>query len=322
MSPPSKGTRIGLALAVALGLALAVGACTHLRQRSGPGSPSEEADPPARAGELEGLRALSRSLAPLQAPLGDPQPGDWLVEHEEAGQTFEEWLASAPRTARGARRVLYVLPLGSMTPAQEKVVADSVDYLGRYFQLEVKTLAPVSEDAIPAGHKRDWSLGLQLHSKYILDEVLYPRVPEDAAALIALTAIDLYPKRSWNFVFGQASLRRRVGVWSMRRNGDPEADYRKVLERTLGTATHETGHMLSIQHCTAYLCNMCGSNSMAESDRHPLQACAECLPKVLYATQADSEARYRALIEFCEARGLSGPAGRYRELLAATRSRD
>jgi predicted Zn-dependent protease len=84
-----------------------------------------------------------------------------------------------------------------------------------------------------------------------------------------LTASDLWPGKGWDFVFGQANLRKRVGVWSIYRNGDPaagEAAYRLCLRRTLATATHETGHILTMKHCTAYACLMNGSNHQAERD--------------------------------------------------------
>jgi len=202
---PKKNRRALGALAV-MSLVVLAGVLAACIGRVAEPEPSREVAG-SRPGDLEGLRGLVKRLRPLQLPLGEAQPGDWLAVHEESGQTFEEWLKSEPTTARGARRVIYVLPLGSMSAAQEKVVTDSVEYLRRYFQLPVRKLEPISEDTIPAGHKRDWTLGLQLHSEYILDEVLYPRVPEDAAALIALTAIDLYPQESWNFVFGHV-LRR------------------------------------------------------------------------------------------------------------------
>lgn len=35
---------------------------------------------------------------------------------------------------------------------------------------------------------------------------LQNRQPEDAFCIVGITMIDLYPKESWNFVFGQASL--------------------------------------------------------------------------------------------------------------------
>jgi archaemetzincin len=54
---------------------------------------------------------------------------------------------------------------------------------------------------------------------YILHEILEPERPADALAYLALTATDLWPGRGWNFVFGEANLRERVGVWSIYRNG-------------------------------------------------------------------------------------------------------
>ncbi|MGE0707648.1 MAG: archaemetzincin [Planctomycetota bacterium] len=289
--------------------------------RAGGDPPQPPGDEPA-AEELARLRTLSARLKPLMQPLAPPEPGDWRHEHPERGQTFRQWLAESPQTARGDRRVLYVAPLGSMTATQRKVVDLSARFLGLYFQLPTKVLEPLPESLVPAAHQRRhprWGMR-QLHSEFILDEVLRPRVPRDAAALIAFTAVDLYPEPSWNFVFGQASLRDRVGVWSIHRKGDPErgpTEFRQVLQRTLRTATHETGHMLSIRHCTAWACNMCGSNSLEESDRNPLALCAECLPKLLYATRAYARARYRALEAFCREQGLEPERARYAELLAA-----
>ena len=90
---------------------------------------------------------------------------------------------------------------------------------------------------------------------YILHDVLPPRLSQDAAVLIALTAADLWPGEGWNYVFGQASLSDRVGVWSLHRFGDAEESddaFRQCLRRTLKTASHETGHMFSMRtaRCT------------------------------------------------------------------------
>lgn len=35
---------------------------------------------------------------------------------------------------------------------------------------------------------------------------LMKKKPKDAFCIVGITMIDLYPKESWNFVFGQASL--------------------------------------------------------------------------------------------------------------------
>jgi len=41
--------------------------------------------------------------------------------------------------------------------------------------------------------------------------------PSDAYAMLAVTMTDFYPKESWNYVFGHASLKRWVGVFSFAR---------------------------------------------------------------------------------------------------------
>jgi len=57
---------------------------------------------------------------------------------------------------------------------------------------------------------------VQLLTGDVLD-LLKTRLPEDAFALLGVTMMDLYPDPNWNFVFGQASLRDRVGVYSFTR---------------------------------------------------------------------------------------------------------
>jgi archaemetzincin len=149
----------------------------------------------------------------------------------------------------------------------------------------------------------------------VLDTLLPPRVPADGVALICFTTSDLYPSDDWNFVFGQATYRERVGVWSMYRNGDPDTEFELCLKRTLRVATHETGHMFSMPHCIAYQCNMCGSNSLNESDRLPLYLCPQCVAKVVWATRCDPIARFTSLRDFCMRHSLSEEAEYYAKAL-------
>jgi len=138
--------------------------------------------------------------------------------------------------------------------------------------------------------------------------VLLPTLPADAAARLALTASDLWPGEGWNFVYGLASVYQRVGVWSIYRNGHPDAGregFLLCLRRTPKTAVHETGHMFSLLHCTAFQCVMCGSNHRAESDRQPLWLCPQCMPKICWAARAEPVRRYRKLAEFCREHGLT-----------------
>ena len=261
---------------------------------------SQSADPP----EVMRLHAVMENLVPLHALLGKPQPGDWLVDHPEPGQTFAEYFASKPVMPQGKRNVIYIQPVGDFTGTQRKIVTLTADFMGRYFNRTVKVQKdlPLSVIAGKARRKHPtWGMD-QILTTYVLDDVLKPRLPDDAAASIAFTASDLWPGEGWNFVFGQASLRDRVGVWSIYRNGRPDVDadaFRLCLRRTLKTATHETGHMFSIQHCTKYECNMCDSNNREESDRRPLEVCPECVAKICWATAADPAERFRKLAAFC-----------------------
>ena len=275
--------------------------------------PTEEDDARAKrlAGQIEKLR-------PMHKKLGRPQPGDWLARPgvNEPGQTFAQYLTCRPVRPVGTRRVLYIQPLGEFSKTQQKIVDLNADFMGRYFNVSVKVSAPLPLGVIPARARRvhpSWGVK-QILSTYVLNDVLVPRLPRDAAACIALTASDLWPGEGWNFVFGQASLRQRVGVWSLYRNGDPgrgPTAFRLCLLRTLKTATHETGHMFSMLHCTAYECNMCGSNNRGESDRRPLALCPECLAKTCWATRTDPLDRFRKLLEFATKHGLTTEAAIY-----------
>lgn len=297
-----------------LGLVLVAAAATAAL--AAPGRPRRDA---ARLAELERLR---EALAPLHERPAKPGPGDWLAEHAEPGQTLEQYLASDPVVAAPGRDRLYIQPIGPFSRTERRILTLTADFMGRYFDLPVQVLPDLPLSVIPARAQREhpsWKVR-QLHSGHLLDRVLRPRLPADAAALLGLTAVDLYPEPSWNFVFGQASLRNRVGVWSLARYGDPDASpraFRLALLRTLKVATHETGHMFGIHHCTLWRCNLAGSNSLEESDAAPLALCPECLPKLLWATGGDARRHLARVGELARAHGLADEAAFYARQLAA-----
>ncbi|KAG5644538.1 hypothetical protein DXG03_008192 [Asterophora parasitica] len=93
------------------------------------------------------------------------------------------------------------------------------------------------------------------------------------------------------------------------------------LTRLCRTASHELGHCFGMDHCVYYACSMQGSASLVEDARQPPYLCPVDLAKLLYAVTrhihddtaiatgidestlgAASEARYRALLSFCDAR--------------------
>jgi archaemetzincin len=244
------------------------------------------------------LMNVIEKLRPLHLKLGRPRSGDWLDRFDEAGQTFKQYLRYGPERPIGERQIIYIQPLGDFTVAERKIVKLSAEFMGLYFDRPVKILKDLPLSVIPGECRRLNGGKLQILTSYILEYILPPRLPDNGAVCIAFTATDLWPGKGWNFVFGQASLRERVGVWSINRNGDPGAGAaarRLCLLRTIKTATHETGHMFSMHHCIKYECNMCGSNHREESDRNPLALCPECMAKICWATKTNPLARYRQL---------------------------
>lgn len=282
------------------------------------------------AGEEDGLATLPakyKRLLPLHEKLPKPKPGEWLDQHREPGQTYRQYIKSQPVRPTSRRNVIYVLPLGEFSTTQRKIIHLTAKNMEIYFGLKVRVEKDLSLDAIPKKARRvhpTWG-DEQILSTYVLDDLLRPRLPKDAVCYIAFTTSDLWPGEGWNFVFGQASLQQRVGVWSIYRNGDPdqsEAAFKLCLRRTIKTATHETGHMFSMYHCIYYKCNMCGSNHRAESDSHPMWLCPVCLAKLCWANRLDPEKRYERLLEFAKENGLETEQEFYEKSLAALRAEE
>jgi archaemetzincin len=261
---------------------------------------------------------IETRLRPLAKPLGKPLPGEWLAEHKEDGQTFAQYVAARPVRRSRELTTIYVVLLGDFTPEQERVLETTNEYLSVFYQVPVKVHRKIALADVPARARRKhpaWGME-QIQTPYVLNDVLKPHRPKDALAYLCFTSSDLYPDDDWNFVFGQASLRDRTGVWSIYRKGDPaegEAAFRQCLVRTMHTATHETGHILTIQHCTAFECNMNGVNSLAEADRRPLHFCPVCLRKLMWNLQVEPAEYLAALEEFHRQQGQSDEADWYSE---------
>ncbi|KAL2352879.1 hypothetical protein BJ546DRAFT_1097454 [Cryomyces antarcticus] len=68
------------------------------------------------------------------------------------------------------------------------------------------------------------------------------------------------------------------------------------LARLCRTASHELGQCFGIEHCVYYASCMQGNATLAEDARQPRYLCPVDLAKVLSATGAREEKRYRALV--------------------------
>src|SRR6266700_449630 len=265
-------------------------------------------------GDLSGLPiVLQRTFTPDRDafdPIPKPGPNDWLAVHDEPGQTFDEFRASQPNRPTQSRRVIYLQPLGDFAPERSPSIDKLQKFAAAFFAMEVKALPPIKIDNSKFTTRRNPNTGNpQILTGDVLN-FLKARVPADAFCILAITMEDLYPEPSWNFVFGQASLRDRVGIYSFARYdpafyGEPRAaGYEALLlRRSCKVLAHETGHMFGLAHCTFFNCLMNGSNHLAESDRRPLHLCPVCLRKLQWSIGFDVLERYRALEKVCRADG-------------------
>ena len=299
------------------------------------GTVSNKPDTENASPRLKDLRADIKKIEPFFKPMGEPGPSDWLRAFTEPGETFDQYIDSKPTLPTKERGVIYIQPIGNFTAQESRIIKTTSEYIEAFYGLPVKSLPakpPPGKLTEPDERMIDYPKHRQIRTGYILDKILTPALPKDAAALIAFTNEDLYPGGTMYFVFGQASLENRVGVWSLYRlqpksisraawsvppalaggrvqaaeitplahasGTDMAGDYELFLERTMKIAVHEVGHMFSMRHCTKYECVMSGTNHLGETDRRPIDACPECMAKIAWMTKTSPKDRYERMIKF------------------------
>ncbi len=241
-------------------------------------------------------------LAALDKKMDEPKMGEWLFTNAEKGQSFEKYKTITPVKSSTTQNVIYILPIGSFTPEQFNVVQFTANYLRIFFGLQTTLLPTMDDSIIPEqGRRGAPDEREQLNSMYIINTVLPNKIPKNGLVLMAITAKDLYPKDSWNYVFGQASAKNRVAVSSIFRYSDAPItakNYNLCLSRLIKTSAHEIGHMFSVNHCIFANCIMNGSNGLVESDERPNHLCSDCYKKLYWNLQFNPLERNKKLISF------------------------
>lgn len=246
-----------------------------------------------------------KAIAANDVKLNPPQKGEWLYHHKEKGQSFEEYKKAKPVRPSASCYIIYLKPVGNFTPLQQSMLHLMQQYVAIFFQQQTVLLPAVADSAVPTRLKGDDNI--QLLAPYVLDSLLKGKTPGDGIALMAITAKDLYPKDDWNYVFGIASYVDRVGVSSIYRLESAHLDttnFTLCLQRLISIATHEIGHMLSMQHCTFAKCVMNGSNTMSETDACPNRLCSECQRKLSWNFGYDNKKRLTQLCAFFKVNNL------------------
>jgi archaemetzincin len=295
-------------------------------------------EPPGQQQRLEAIGptnglsdVLRRAFTPEDSfqPVPIPGPNDWLAVHREPGQTFEQFRHSRPNQPDAHPRIIYLQPLGAFPQERSPSLEKLREYAAAFFQMEVKALPSVSINGGGFSSRTNSMTGRRQILTGDVLQWLKGKLPDDGYCLVAITMEDLYPEPSWNFVFGQASLTERVGVYSFARY-DPafygEArgkDYQALLlRRSMKVLTHETGHIFGLAHCVHFACVMNGSNHLQESDRRPLHLCPVCLRKLQFNVGFDVVKRYQDLATFDRKSGFADEAGWLTRRLARIQPND
>ena len=269
-------------------------------------------------GSIVGLPvAFQRALVPERdfERMPTPGPNDWLSNHPETGQTYQQFLDSHPGRPDARRYRLYIQPLGDFCGLDCPSLDQLREFAAAFFMLDVRVMPTLDLDQVDiASRRHPATAGLQLLTTSIF-KLLRHSLPADGFALVGITMLDLYLSPAWNFVFGQASIRHRVGVYSFARYAPrfygqrPSADsHQLMLRRSCKVLAHETGHMFGIDHCIWYRCLMNGSNHLIEADARPLHLCPVDLRKLHWSIGFDVVERYQRLWKFAEQAGFEDEA--------------
>lgn len=231
------------------------------------------------------IQSLMRILSKNDKKLEKPIEGDWLYTRKEKGQTFNQYIKNSPLSVTPDRNVIYLQPIGNFDSLHYNLIRYTKDYLQIFYQLNVTILNTLPNNIIPDSAKRTIDGNEQIYAPYILNDLLIKRIPKDAIVIMVLTERDLYPNPTWNYVFGLASYKRRVGVTSMFRFCNYDIDttnYQIGLKRLINVSSHEIGHMFTMKHCVNAVCTMNGSNNLSETDTKPNRLCSECTAKLAW----------------------------------------
>jgi len=229
-----------------------------------------------------------------------PRRGEWRSVVREREQSFEEYVRECANRKSRRRSQLVILPLGGVASRCGPMLGLLRDYGAIFFGLEARIA-----DDLPLPDTAHRSPRDQHNSSMILDE-LAGRLADEALITLGITDADLF-SRGTKYVFGEGSLERRVGICSLARLRT--AAPALFLRRALKLMSHEAAHILSIPHCVQRRCLMQGANTLEESDRHPLEPCAEDLRKIRWNTGVDSAKRAAQLRVFYERIGWAGESG-------------
>eukprot|EP00520_Triparma_pacifica_P001428 CAMPEP_0118640624 /NCGR_PEP_ID=MMETSP0785-20121206/4852_1 /TAXON_ID=91992 /ORGANISM="Bolidomonas pacifica, Strain CCMP 1866" /LENGTH=540 /DNA_ID=CAMNT_0006532023 /DNA_START=49 /DNA_END=1667 /DNA_ORIENTATION=- len=237
--------------------------------------------------------------------LGKPRPGDWLYERKESGQTFAEYIrrfktggmVQRPRDNFDSITIVLV-GKGFASPVGELFLPNLMKCAQAYFHPIPVNLHTATVSLNGCTSRTNDAGGKQ----YLIGDI-FSLIRQSTSrihssyATMAITMSDIYPGEDWNFVYGQARMDERVGVFSFARHSPFFDDGKTVKDLSPSDFTdaqigsffrscsktlhHEILHMLQFKHCIYYHCLINGSNGSGESSGAGME-CVLCHKKLIY----------------------------------------
>ena len=247
------------------------------------------------------LKKILMTSETFHKPLPLPEKDDWLYSHKENGQTYSQFM-SYNLIRPSKNKIIYINPLQEMS---QTFLDNCVLYCQSFFYpLKIKLIKISNLKSLNIESRiNEYTNKIQYNASQI-NSKMAKFVPNDAHCVLSILLDDLYPKPDWNFVFGLANIKQRVGVFSFARFDPnffginrPDNFDSYLLYRSCNTLTHEICHTFGILHCIYYNCLMNGSNSLEESLKRPLIECPVCLRKLHEVIGFDCKERYNKIKE-------------------------
>ena len=147
--------------------------------------------------QTDAIAIAMEKIKPLFKPKTPPQPGDWLAERKEPGQSYRQFRALVSEPAVKKYSTLRLVPIGPLSEGQAAVFEVTKDFLKPFFGLELVVDSPARIEDIPNEAQRYVFMGesipvdaphpelgepAQLLTTYLLNEVLMARRSERDAA--------------------------------------------------------------------------------------------------------------------------------------------
>ena len=245
------------------------------------------------------LKKILMTSETFHKPMPPPKEGDWLYSHKENGQTFSQFM-SYNLIRPSKNKIIYINPLQEMS---QTFLDNCVLYCQSFFYpLKIKLIKISNLKSLNIESRiNEYTNKIQYNASQI-NSKMAKYVPNDAHCVLSILLDDLYPKPDWNFVFGLANIKQRVGVFSFARFDPnffginrPDNFDSYLLYRSCNTLTHEICHTFGMLHCIYYNCLMNGSNSLKEQIKRPLIECPVCLRKLHEVIGFDCKERYNKI---------------------------